>query len=309
MFQRKRYALNGIRAGIGSLLFSALLGAQSVAFTLDDGPKTETTPLLSPVARNAAILKHFQDAGVPGMFFVTLHNGTDRPEGLALLKTLAEGGQLLANHTVTHPDFNAEATSLEAFEGEVRACDQVIRTFPGYRKFMRFPYLREGATAEKRDGIRAYLKAEGYRIGYVSIDTSDWLIDAKLCAKLKQDPKADLGPWRAFYLDHLWGRAQIYRNLARGIYGREVPQVLLLHHNLLSALFLGDAMAMFKAKGWQLVSPDVAFADPAYQVAPQILPLDGSVLETTAEALGLQLEPYFKGIQSERATGEGAGKL
>lgn len=291
------------------ILFTGFLGAQSVAITLDDGPRTNETPLFSPNERNSAILKHFQGSGVQGMFFVTLKNGADRPEGLALLKVLSDGGQLIANHTVSHPDFNAKETSLEAFEGEVRECDKVIRTFPGYRKFLRFPYLREGATAEKRDGIRAFLKGEGYRIGYVGIETADWLIDDKLCEKLKKEPKSNLAPWRAFYLDHLWGRAQIYRSFALGIYGRDVPQVLLLHHNLLNALFLGDAMAMFKAKGWKLVSPDEAYADSAYKVAPMVLPLNGSVLESSAEALGIPFKAYFKGVQSDSVTGEGAGKL
>ena len=294
---------------ISVFFLTGFLAAQTIAITLDDGPRLQATPLLSPGERNAAILKHFHEAGVQGMFFVTLNNGADRPEGLALLKALADGGQLIANHTVSHPDFNAAETTLEAFEGEVRGCDQVLRTCPGYRKFLRFPYLREGATQAKRDGIRTFLRQEGYRIGYVSIDTSDWLIDDKLCRKLAQQPSTELGPWRSFYLDHVWRRAQIYRQLALAIYGRDVPQVLLLHHNLLNALFLGDVLALFKAKGWLLVSPDQAYADGAYQVLPKVLPLDGSVLESTALALGLPLKPFFADVQSEQDTGAGAEQL
>ncbi len=285
------------------------LGAQRLALTFDDGPKVEPTPLMSPEARNQALLDQLRRGGAQAMFFVTLKNGADRPAGLALLKTLSDGGQLLANHTVTHPDFNAPATSLAAFQEEILGCDRVISTLPGYRKFLRFPYLREGASEEKRDGVRTFLKAPGYRIGYVSIDTSDWLIDQKLCAKLAQDPRTDLAPWRAYYLAHLWERARIYDGLARGIYGRDLPHVLLLHHNLLNALFLGDVIALFRERGWTLVGPEAAYADPAYAVAPRILPLDGSVLETSAEALGLDLAPYFKGHTSERRVGEGAGRL
>lgn len=287
----------------------AALEAQSVAFTLDDGPRLEATPMLSPEQRNTAMLRHLHQHQVQALFFVTTGNGADRPEGLALLKALSAGGQLLGNHTVSHPDFNAAGTTLQAFEAEVLGCDQVIATLPGYRKLLRFPYLREGASVEKRDGIRAFLKSKDYRIGYVSIDTSDWIIDEKLRKKLEADPKADLTPWRAFYLAHLWERAQTYERLARGTYGREIPHTLLLHHNLLNALFLGDVIAMFQAKGWRIVSPDVAFADPAYAVAPLLQRLDGSVLETTAQALGIPLGPFFKGITSERKVGEMAGAL
>ena len=291
------------------LAVPALLTGQSVAITLDDGPKLAATPVLSPAARNQAILGHLQAHRVQAMFFVTARNGADRPEGQALLKALGEGGQLLANHTVSHPDFNTEAVTLEAFQAEVSGCDALIRTQPGYRKFMRFPYLREGASAAKRDGIRAWLRAQDYRIGYVSIDSSDWLIDAKLCEKLARDPKAGPAPFRALYLDHIWEYAQVYDRLARALYGRPVPHVLLLHHNLLNALFLGDLLAMFEARGWTFVSPDQAFQDPAYRVEPDILPLDGSVLESTARALGVPLKPFFQGIHRERAIGEMAGKL
>lgn len=291
------------------LALTAALRAQSLALTLDDGPTLKATPLLTPAQRNEALLGHLRQAGVQATFFVTSGNGADRPEGFALLKALAEGGQLIANHTATHPDFNAPATTLEGFEADVLACDRIIAPLPGYRNSLRFPYLREGATAEKRDGIRAFLQARGTRIGYVSVDTADWLIDEKLRAKLSTDPKADLAPWRAFYLAHLEARVRCYDALARGLYGRAVPHTILLHHNLLNALFLGDALAHFRKLGWTLISPDIAYADPAYAVLPQVLPLDGSVLETTAQALGLPLKPYFKGFQSERAVGEAAGKL
>ena len=291
------------------LAFGAALRAQSLALTLDDGPTLKATPLLSPAQRNEALLRHLRAAGVQAAFFVTSGRGADRPEGFALLKALGEGGQLLANHTATHPDFNAEATTLEAFEAEVLACDRILAPLPGYRNWLRFPYLREGATAAKRDGIRAFLQARGARIGYVSVDTADWLIDEKLQAKLAKDPKADLTPWRALYLAHLEARVRGYDALARGLYGRAVPHTLLLHHNLLNALFLGDAIAHFRSLGWTLISPDTAYADPAYAVLPQHLPLDGSVLESTAQALGVPLKPYFKGFQSERAVGEAAGRL
>jgi hypothetical protein len=228
---------------------------------------------------------------------------------LALLKALSDAGHLLANHTVRHPDFNAPATTLEAFKEEILGCDKVISTLPGYRKYLRFPYLREGATADKRDGIRAFLQARNYRIGYVSIDTSDWLIDEKLRAKLEADPKADLAPWRTFYLAHLRERAATYDRLARALYGRTIPHVLLLHHNLLNALFLGDVIDAFRTDGWTLTSSDMAFADPAYAVAPKLERLDGSVLETAAQALGVDLAPFFKGFTSERKVGEAAARL
>ena len=283
--------------------------AQTVSFTFDDGPRIDPTPLMTPAERNEAILAHLRDKGVQAMFFVTLENGPDRPEGLAMLQRLSDGGHLIANHTVTHPDFNAETTSLDTFAQEILTCDAVVRTFPGYRRVFRFPFLREGAAVSKRDGIRVFLREHGYRIGYVSIDTSDWLLDRKLRQALVSSPTLDLTSWRALHLAALWDNAQAYERLARQLYGREVKHVLLLHHNLTNALFLGDVIDMFRARGWRIVSPDEAFEDSAYQVAPMIPRLDGSVLETTAQALGIPLQPALAGLRSERRVGEEADRL
>jgi peptidoglycan/xylan/chitin deacetylase (PgdA/CDA1 family) len=291
----------------GGLPLSA--AAQVVSVTLDDGPMIDSTPLMTPTERNEAILRHLRDKGVQAMFFVTIKSGSDRPEGLALLKRLSDEGQLIANHTVTHPDFNADATSLEAFEQEVLGCDAVIRTLPGYRKFLRFPFLREGAGEAKRDGIRAFLREQGYRIGYVSIDTADWLLDQKLREALARHPDLDQTPWRQMYLAHVWDDAQAFDRLARQLYGRGVKHVLLLHHRLLNALFLSDVIDMFRARGWTIVSPDDAFTDPAYQVAPMITRLDGGVLETTARALGVPLQPALAGLWPERRVREEGDRL
>jgi len=66
---------------------------------------------------------------------------------------------------------------------------------------------------------------------------------------------------------------------------------------------------MFRARGWKIVSPDEAFEDSAYQVAPMIPRLDGSVLRTTAQALGVPLQPALAGLRSERRVGEEADRL
>jgi peptidoglycan/xylan/chitin deacetylase (PgdA/CDA1 family) len=291
----------------GGLPLSA--AAQAVSVTLDDGPMIDATPLMTPTERNEAILGHLRDRGVQAMFFVTIKSGADRPEGLALLKRLSDGGQLIANHTVTHPDFNAETTSLGAFEQDVLGCDAVIRALPGYRKLFRFPFLREGVGEAKRDGIRAFLREQGYRIGYVSIDTSDWLVDQKLREALAAHLDLDLTPWRDMYLSHVWDDAVAFDRLATELYGRGVKHVILLHHRLLNALFLGDVIDMFRARGRTIISPDEAFADVAYQVAPMIPRVDGSVLETTARALGVPLQPALAGRWSERQVREEADRL
>lgn len=268
------------------------LGAQSVAFTFDDGPKMGATPLMTPQQRNAAMLKALAEQHLRAALFVTSGNGANKAEGFALLKAWGEAGHMIGNHTVTHPDLNAKTTTLKAYEDEVLACDAVIHTVPGYRKFFRFTFLREGDTPEKRDGMRAFLNARGYRNAYVTIDTSDWRLDQRLNEKLAANPGLDVAPYRDMYLSHLAQRAEAYQALSQKLLGRQIPQVLLLHHNLLNALFLGDALTLFKAKGWTFVDPEKAFADPVYQLRPERPAPGQSLLLSLARSRGEDLKAY-----------------
>ena len=261
--------------------------AQSIAFTFDDGPQLKETPAMSPAARNQALLGALSRHGVQATLFVTLANGANKPEGLALARAWGDAGHTLGNHTVTHPNLHDAAVTLEQYQRELLDCDAVIAALPGYRKWFRFPYLREGNTPEKRDGMRAFLQAQGYRNAAVSLDTSDWRLDDKLRAVLARNPRADLRPIKAAYLAHVWQRAQAYRRLAHALLGRDIPQVMLLHHNLINALWLDDVIELFESKGWTLTTPDQAFTDPVYAVPPEQLVSGQSVLLSVARSLGM----------------------
>ncbi len=260
---------------------------QSVAFTFDDGPRLEATPLLSPQQRNAAMLAVLAKHQVKAALFVTAAHGADRPEGNVLARDWGAAGHAIGNHTMTHPDLNSDAVSLAQYQQEILDCDAIIRSMPGYRKWYRFTFLREGKTADKRDGMRSFLAAQGYRNAYVSLDTSDWRLEEKLIATLKKDAKADLAPLKQAYLAHLKQRALAYRALSQQVQGRDIAQVLLLHHNLINALWLDDVIAQFKAMGWTIVTPDSAFQDPVYALQPISNVAGQSILLSMARSLGL----------------------
>lgn len=160
--------------------------AQTVAFTFDDGPNLEETPRLSPRARNQAMLDALAKHGVKATLFVTVNNGANQPAGLELARAWGLAGHAVGNHSMSHPDLNKATVSLAQYQQEVLATDRVISTLPGYQRWFRFPYLREGNTLEKRDGMRLFLKQQNYRNAYVSLDTSDWRLNDKLIEVLEK---------------------------------------------------------------------------------------------------------------------------
>jgi peptidoglycan/xylan/chitin deacetylase (PgdA/CDA1 family) len=269
------------------LLLSLGARAQSVAFTFDDGPTLDQTPLLSPTQRNQAMLDALAAQRVSAALFVTCGNGADRPEGHALAQAWGDAGHAVGNHTMTHPDLNSAKLTLAQYQQEVTDCDSITSTLPGYQKWFRFTFLREGNTPEKRDGMRAFLQRTGYRNAYVSLDTSDWRLDGKLVQMLTADAKADVAPVKQAYLAHIRQRAIAYRDLSRRLEGRDIPQVILMHHNLLNALWLKDVIQQFRDMGWTITTPALAFADAVYQQAPERQVPGQSLLLSIARAKGL----------------------
>jgi len=261
--------------------------AQSIAFTFDDGPELAETPRMSPQQRNQAMLNALAQHKVKAALFVTVGNGAGRPAGLALARAWGQAGNAVGNHTMRHPNFDNAQVSLAQFQQELIDCDAVISTLPGYQKWFRFPYLREGNVPEKRDGMRAFMKAQAYRNAYVSLDTRDWRLNQKLIEVLKSGNLAAVGPIREAYLAHVRQRAQAYRSLSHTLQGRDIAQVILLHYNLINAMWLDDVIVMFKQMGWTITTPEAAFADPAYQLVPERETVGQSLLLSMARSLGV----------------------
>ncbi len=268
---------------LATLLLPSLASSQTIALTFDDGPKMADTIGLSPADRNAAILSQLAEAHLKSILFVTRVD-TD-PKRNDLIRQWGIEGHQIGNHTATHPDF--DEVSLADYERELLACDKAIRDMPGFTRRFRFPYLKEGDTIEKRDGFRAFLDSNSYMTGPVSVDASDWYYSERLSDRLKKDRRADTRPYRDAYLRHLYSRAQYYDGLSRAVLGRSAAHVLLLHHNLINALFLKDVIQMFRDKGWTLIDSEAAFKDPVYAMRPDILPAGESVLWALAKQKGV----------------------
>jgi peptidoglycan/xylan/chitin deacetylase (PgdA/CDA1 family) len=255
-----------------------------IAISLDD-PNTSDTPLLDWNTRNENILSALKKHNLQAAIFVCGMR-VDDENGLILLKRLDEAGHLICNHSYSHLYFNSNKIELSAYVYDFYKGDSVISKFSNFTKLYRFPYLKEGNTIEKRDGFRKILNDEGYKNGYVSIDASDWYVDQRLREKLKIDLDADLTPYKNFYLGHMYERTMYYDNLAREITGRQIDHVILMHHNLLNALFLDDLIQMFEEKGWQIINISRAYKDSVYSEMPEILPAGESIVWALAKQTG-----------------------
>jgi peptidoglycan-N-acetylglucosamine deacetylase len=261
---------------------SASATGPEIAFTFDD-PNTQDAAGFTWQNINERVLGALARHKIKSVLFVCGMR-VDSDPGRQLISAWDHQGHLIGNHSYSH--FNLDKVALSDFEADTLKNEPLIVSCRHFTRLFRFPAFKEGRTQEKRDGMRAFLQARGYRIGRATIDASDWAISARLEQRIKEDPKADLAPYRAFFLQHIWERAQYYDSLAQRVLGVPVRHTLLLHYNALNALFVDDLIAMFAHKGWRAVDAEYAYRDPVYDRQPQSLPAGESLIWALAKETG-----------------------
>jgi peptidoglycan-N-acetylglucosamine deacetylase len=254
-----------------------------IAITMDD-PKVDVSPQMSWRETNDRILGTLSGRNLKAALFVCGMR-VDRPEGPSLLGAWDDAGHLICNHSYSHLTYLSK-TSYEEYAADFLRNEPIIAPYHHRTTFFRYPSLKEGDTAEKRDRFRALLKEHGYRIGHVTIDASDWYVDQRMQQRLRQDSKAKLEPYRDYLVAHLLDRASFYRQLSLDVLGHEIRHTLLIHYRMANALFLQDVMGAFEKSGWTWVDAERAYEDPIFMKAPQTLPAGESLVWALAAESG-----------------------
>lgn len=279
-----RITMTALRRALAALLIvlsSSAALAQTLALTFDDG----LDPLKEPAAPswNRQILETLHGAGITSMVFPALVR-TGRAQGLDLIRDWARAGHAVGNHTSRHRSLGSPQVPLADFIGDVKEAEAVLSRIPGWTKMLRFPYLKEGNTLAKRDGMRLWMQAAGYKAAPVSIDASDWYYNLVYAAWLDEGNADKANRVKAAYIEHLLDRASYYDGLARQVLGRSPAHVMLLHTSRINAAALGELIAAFRARGWSLVAATTAFDDPIYTAQIDTLPAGESVVWASAKA-------------------------
>ena len=252
-----------------------------VAITIDD-VRWQMIPEDRRPEAEERLLAHL---GTTHAFLFAIGESVDNAHGSAILKRWSTAGHRIGNHTYSHKPLFGKI-SPDEFEADILRNESVLRDYPGFRKWFRFPALHEGQMPELRDRFRSFLAQHGYRNGAVTIDASDWFYDQRLNSRLKAQRDFDVTRYRQPYLNHIWDRAQYYDQLSRDVLGRSVPHTLLIHYNLLNSLFLGDLLAMFRSKGWGVIDAEEAFSDEVFARQPGTAPAGQSLIWALAKETG-----------------------
>ncbi len=252
------------------LVFAITCFAQKVAVTFDDLPLNgELPPGVTRVQITRDTLAVLKKRHVPPAYgFINAKKLEGNADAAEALRVWA-AAEPVGNHTYSHMDLNVNAA--EVFEHGIEQNEPVLELLAppkGNWHWLRYPFLREGETTEKRRAIRTYLQAHGYRIAQVTLDWEDYMWNTAYArCSAKNDAQA-IAWLRKSYLDTASAYLDLDRELAQKVYGHEINHVLLLHLGAFSSTILPDTFDLLKKKEFKLVTLEEAESDPVYEGDP-----------------------------------------
>lgn len=241
-----------------SSLLSVTAHAKELALTFDDAPRDATGYFDGPT-RAELLIKELENHRVKQAAFFVVTQDLNQ-EGKARVKAYADAGHILANHTHSHPDFNQ--LPLDTYIQDFLHAEKELNQLQHTRKLFRFPYLREGNTEEKRNGMREKLAQLGYQNAYITLNNYDWYIENLFQEAIAAGKSIDLEKLRELYVDILIKGIEYYDQMAVNHLGRSPKHVLLLHEMDITALFIGDLVNELRARDWKIISLEDAYTDP-----------------------------------------------
>ena len=245
--------------------------ARTVAVTVDDLPFVGYgLPLDAVRALTRDLVSALSARRVPAVAFVCedrLFVPGEVDERIALLTEWLDAGMELGNHTWGHPGLTR--TPVPAMKDAVLRGEVVTRWLLERRgrtmRWFRHPYTQTGPTREAKEEFEAFLASRGYAVAPFSIEHEDWVFasaDAKLAAEHDEAARARL---LAAYLENFEARVAFYEERSRALFGREIPQVHLLHANALNARAMPLLLERLERRGYAFVTLEAALSDAAWK--------------------------------------------
>ncbi|WP_420535110.1 polysaccharide deacetylase family protein [Acinetobacter populi] len=271
------------------LLFSGFASAKQLALSFDDGLDPQIEVQAKQI--NHDILTTLHQNQIKAILFPSLSK-IGYEQGLALVAEWGRQGHRIGNHSDLHQNLNHDDVSLAAYLDSMQRGDSYFKSLQGFVPRYRFPFLKEGNTQQKRDGVRQWLAQHHYQSGAVSMDASDWYYNQLFMQYQTANDQVSLSKLKLAYIAHLLDRARYYDGLAEKTLGRSPKHVLLLHVRAINAAWLGDVITAFRQQGWQFIDSDAAYQDPVYKIQLNVLPAGESILWQIAKVYGIDSLRY-----------------
>lgn len=266
-----------------------------VALTFDDVPAAGGLHMdetrVGIITRLIDELKANHLVGVYG--FVNGTGMDDDPDLQQALHHWLAAGMRIGNHTFTHPAL--DDTTAADYINDIAQNEPTLRQYDpsGDWHWFRYPYLEEGDTVAKREAVRSWLHQHGYRIAQVTLNFQDDDWDDPYGRCLAKHDQASIDWLKQSYMENAAEFIRLGREEQIIAFGREVPNVLLLHETDFSTLMLPELMKLLRSEGFRFAPIAKIERNPIYSLDPgEPNPGGGSITNQVLDARHLAYPAY-----------------
>ena len=255
------------------LLFiaSTITNAQEkqVCITVDDLP-VASSELISKPEVTESLVTFFKEQDIPAIGFVVenklYNNGEIDPQQVALLEVWLKNGLELGNHTFSHANYHKVgygAFVQNILSGEIVSKPLSQKYGKSYH-YLRHPYLKSGKTKEQADSLSNFLANNGYLEAPVTMDNLDYQFAGKYEAAFLEGNTRMMKKIGDAYIQYSETKIEYYEQISQALFGRQIPEVFLIHANKLNADYIDELCDLFIKKGYRFSSMDEVMSDEAY---------------------------------------------
>ena len=277
-----------------ALAITTIAPAQQIAFTWDDLPAHSALPTgETRVEIGHKLISAMQAAHMPPVYgFVNGVAIQREPNSEPMLDDWRKAGFLLGNHTWSH--LNLNTSSLADWEADLLKNEPVLKQHAASTDWhwLRYPFLAESDTPEKRAEARKFLAAHNYRIAAVTMSFGDYMWNEPYARCAAKNDTAGITQLESSYLQAASDDADSRRAMAKALFGHDIPYVLLMHVGAFDARMLPRLLDLYRSKGFSFVTLKEAENDPFYasSIDPS-LPDQPDSLEGALNARHIPLPP------------------
>jgi peptidoglycan-N-acetylglucosamine deacetylase len=281
-----------VLVGAAVLAAGISASAQQIAFTWDDVPAHSALPANETrVEIGKKLIDAMKAEHMTGVYgFVNGVAMEREPASEPMMKDWRAAGFPLGNHAWSHMNLNT--ATLADWEADVLKNEPVLQKYAADSDWhwLRFPYLAEGDTPEKRTAARKFLAEHHYRIAAVTMSFGDYMWNEPYARCVAKNDTAAIAQLGSSYLDAAAQDADFRRAMAKTLFGHDIPYVLLMHVGAFDARMLPRLLKMYRDKGFSFVTLEDAEKDPFYKSSlDPSLPDQPDSLEGAIAAKGLTM--------------------
>jgi len=277
---RTSVLLRWLRPGMATLglLTTSIFGlavraddARPLLVTVDDLPISSGRLHPDPQERMAItreMLEVLDKHGVRAVGLVTWSNVLDSTD-LDLLRMWLDAGHELGNHSSSHLDYSR--VSADVYLADIEQARGKLAELLGERdqtvRFFRFPMLHEGDTEAKLAAMRDYLNRTGQRNLPVTIDNQDWSFENPWVRATRAEDTVAIERVADDYHAALRISVRHHERTGDNLYGRALPQILLLHAGAVGAAQWDRLFEWLETTGHRFATADEVLADDVFREA------------------------------------------